>query len=91
MASPIINFQSISGFSISAQRENLPAGANVVLVDKTSGKTMPSPITPAAGSGPLTIQLPDKGPNKFPSGAYMLQAQDKAGALLAQSVEFFVA
>ncbi|HXN66024.1 MAG TPA: hypothetical protein VN926_00035 [Bradyrhizobium sp.] len=90
MASPIINFQSISGFSISAQYENLPAGSRVVLVDKTSGKAMPSPITPASGSGPLSIQLPNSGPNKFPLGAYVLQAQDKAGVFLAQSVEFFV-
>jgi len=29
-------------------------------------------------------------PNKFPAGAYFLQARDQAGAFLAQSVEFFV-
>lgn len=86
MASPIINFVSISGYSISAQYQNLPAGSQVVLVDKTSGKTMPSPVTSASGSGPLSIQLPDK----FPGGAYYLQAQDQAGASLAKSVEFYV-
>jgi len=91
MASPIINFVSISGYSISAQYENLPAGSQVVLVDKTSGKTMPSLVTSASGSGPLSIQLPDKPPNKFPGGAYFLQAQDQAGASLAKSVEFYVA
>ena len=87
MASPIINFVSISGYSISAEHKNLPPGSQVVLVDKTSGKTMPSPVTSASGSGPLSIQLP----NKFPGGAYFLQAQDQAGASLAKSVEFYVA
>ena len=87
MASPIINFQSIQGHSISAQYESLPAGSHVVLVDKTSGKAMPSPVTSASGSGPLSIQLP----NPFPGGDYFLQAQDQSGSFLAKSVEFYVA
>ncbi len=87
MASPIINFQSIQGHSISAQYENLPAGSQVVLVDNTSGKTVPNPVISASGSGPLSIQLP----NTFPGGAYFLQAQDQSGTSLAKSVEFYVA
>ena len=87
MASPIINFQSILGYSISAQYENLPAGSQVVLVNNTSGKPMPSPVTSASGTGPLSIQLP----NTFPGGAYLLQAQDQSGSSLAKSVEFYVA
>ena len=86
MASPIINFVSISGLDISGACQNLPDGAQVVLVNKTSGVTMPSPVTPASGSGPLAIELPAG----FPPGAYYLKAQDSAGSWLAQSVEFYV-
>ena len=84
MASPIINFQSISGHQVAAQYENLPAGSQVVFVDETSGKAMPSPVTPASGSGPLSITFTG------PSGAYYLQAQDQAGGYLARSVVFYV-
>jgi hypothetical protein len=86
MASPIVNFVSISGRKVSAAYETLPAGSAVVLVNKTSGETMPSPVTKAAGSGPLVINLGDG----FPSGVFYLKAQDQAGAHLAQSVEFYV-
>jgi hypothetical protein len=86
MASPIINFVSISGLDISAAYQNLPDGTQVVLVNKTSGLTMPNPVTSASGSGPLAIQLPAG----FPLGAYYLKAQDGAGSWLAQSVEFYV-
>jgi hypothetical protein len=86
MANPIINFASISGKEISANYENLPDRSQIVLVDKTSGKTMADPVTGAAGSGRLTIELP----LRFPSGAYCLQAQDQSGKYLAQSVQFYV-
>jgi hypothetical protein len=85
MASPIINFVSISGLDISAAYQNLPDGARVVLVNETSGATMPSPVTPARGSSPLAIELPAG----FPLGAYYLKAEDSAGSWLAQSVEFY--
>ncbi len=86
MASPIINFLGISGLDISAACQNLPDGTQVVVVNKTSGVTMPDPVTPARGSGPLAIQLPAG----FPLGAYYLKAQDSAGSWLAQSVAFYV-
>jgi hypothetical protein len=86
MATPIVNFVRISGRDISAACQDLPDATQVVLVNKTSGATMPNPVTPASGSGPLAIQLPAG----FPPGAYYLKAQDSAGSLLAQSVEFYV-
>jgi hypothetical protein len=86
MASPIINFVSITGLDISAAYQDLPDGTQVVLVNKTSGAAMPAPMTPASGSGPLAIQLPAG----FPHGAYYLKAQDSAGGWLAQSVDFYV-
>jgi hypothetical protein len=87
MASPIINFVSISARKISADYINLPAGSQVVLVDKTSGTTMAAPVTKAEGSGSLSITLSDA----FPSGDFYLLAQDRSGGGLAQSVEFYVA
>jgi hypothetical protein len=84
MATPIINFQSLSGEQVAAQYENLPAGSQVVFVNKTSGQVMPSPVTPASGSGTLSMTF------SAGSGAYYLRAQDHAGAYLAQSVVFYV-
>lgn len=86
MASPIVSFAGISGLDISAAYQNLPDGAQVVVVNKTSGVAMPDPVTPASGSGALAIQLPAG----FPPGDYYLKAQDSAGSWLAQSVEFYV-
>ena len=85
MATPIINFQSISGQQVAAQYQNLPAGSHVVFVNKTSGQVMPSPVTPASGSGTLSMTFSGG------SGTYYLKAQDQAGAYLAQSVVFSVA
>ena len=87
MASPIINFVSISGRSVSAQYENLPEGSQVVVVNSTSGKALAEPVIPATGSGSLAIELPAE----VRSGAYYLQAQNSAGAYLARSVVFYVA
>ena len=50
MASPIINFQGISGQQVAAQYENLPQGSQVVFVNETSGKALPSPVTAAVSS-----------------------------------------
>jgi hypothetical protein len=84
MASPIINFQSVTGQQVAAQYENLPQGSQVVFVNETTGKALPSPVTPASGSGTLALTF-SAGP-----GAYYLQAQDQAGAYLARSVVFYV-
>ena len=85
MASPIINFQGITGQQVAAQYENLPQGSQVVFVNETSGKALPSPVTAASGSGTLSITFSGG------SGAYHLQAQDQTGAYLARSVVFYVA
>ena len=84
MASPIINFQGITGHQVAAQYENLPQGSQVVFVNETTGKALPSPITAASGSGTLSMAFSGG------LGAYYLQAQDRAGAYLARSVVFYV-
>ena len=85
MASPIINFQSITGQQVAAQYENLPDGSQVVFVNETTGKVLPIPVTPASGSGTLSMTFSGG------AGAYYLQAQDQAGTFLARSVVFYVA
>jgi hypothetical protein len=85
MSNPVLNFVSVLGHQVNAGCENFPQGSRVVIVNKTSGATLPSPVTPASGTAPLGINLPDD----FPSGAYYLKGLDKDGGYLAQSVEFY--
>jgi hypothetical protein len=87
MSNPILNFVSILGNQVSATSANFPDGGRVVLVNKTSGATLPSPVTEVSSDGPLGITLPQP----FPAGAYYLKGLDKDGGYLAQSVEFYVA
>ena len=86
MSNPILNFVSIVGKQVSAMSVNFPDGARVVVVDKTSGETLSTPVTEASGSGPVAIALP----GDFPLGDYYLKGLDKDGGYLAQSVEFYV-
>jgi hypothetical protein len=87
MSDPVLNFVSILGHQVNAGCENFPPRSRVVIVNKTTGETLPSPVTPASGTAPLGINLPDD----FRSGAYYLKGLDKDGGYLAQSVEFYVA
>ena len=92
MAAPIINFQSISGQQVAAQYQNLPAGSKVVFVNKTSGQVMPSPVTPASGSGTLsmtfsggsgTYYFAGPGSGRRPSGAKRRVLRDLIECLFA--------
>jgi hypothetical protein len=85
MSDPVLNFISVLSHQVNAGCENFPEGSSVVIVNKTSGATLPSPVEPASGNAPLGIILPDD----FPSGAYYLKGLDKDGGYLAQSVEFY--
>ena len=80
---PIIDFVSIHGRTLAATFANLPPGAEIVLVDKTSGA--PFGASPAGASdGNATIIVP----MGAPAGDYYLRAEDSGGVNLAQSVEF---
>ena len=86
---PVINFVELENRVISATYRNLMIGAKIVLVDKTSGKPMPDPvstITSPVPNGSLRIRLPET----FPLGAYCLQALNAHGDFAAQSVAFYV-
>lgn len=81
-----INYKNISGRTASADYE-LPADAQIVIVNKTSGETLASPVTTVpATQGTLSIALPDS----VRAGAYYLKAQDSARNFIAESVDFYV-
>jgi hypothetical protein len=84
-ADPVINFTSLSGGAVSAEYANLPPGSQIVFVNQTSGQKYPG--IGAAGGGTVTIKVPAAAP----AGAYYLEATDKSGAYLAQSVVFQLA
>jgi hypothetical protein len=81
---PTINFTRISGQTVVASYTNLPPGAAIVFVDKTSGESFGGFLASGAGSA----AIPE--PAGLRSGDYYLKAQDSTGAYLAQSVEFHI-
>jgi len=86
---PVINFVELDNRVVSAIYRNLMIGAKVVLVDKTSDRPLPDPVTTVASPAPngsLRIRLPDT----VKPGAYYLKALNGHGAGVAQSVEFHV-
>jgi hypothetical protein len=86
---PVISFVELDNRIVSAIYRNLMIGAKVVLVDKTSDRQLPDPVTTVASpapSGSLRIRLPAT----VKPGAYYLKALNGHGADVAQSVEFHV-
>ncbi len=86
---PIIHFVELENRVISARYRNLMVRAKVVLVDKTSGKHLPDPVTTIASpipSGSLRIKLPET----VKAGTYYLKALNGHGEPAAQSVDFEV-
>jgi hypothetical protein len=84
MSDPFLNFVSVLRHQVNAGCENFPQGSSVVIVNQTTGEAMSSPVTPASGTAPLGINLPDD----FPSGEFYFKGLDKDGGYLAQSVIF---
>ena len=86
---PAINFIELEHRVISATYRNLMIGAKIQLVDKTSGRPLPDPVTTLTSpmpSGALRISLPAS----IPAGDYFLRALNGHGDFAAQSVVFRV-
>ena len=86
----VITFIEFENQVISATYRNLMIGAKVLLVDKESGHELPEPfvrIASPAPNGAVRIRLPAP----FKPGTYFLRALNGHGALIAQSVVFFIA
>jgi hypothetical protein len=84
-----INFVELENRVISATYRNLMVKAKVVLVEKSSGKPLPDPVTTIASPAPngwLRIRLPET----VEAGFYYLKALNGHGEAAARSVEFYV-
>ena len=84
---PRLNYLKQTGTEIKADYYDMPPGAQIVLVDQTSGKAL-SGGTPldSGGSGKIVVAIDAS----TPPGAYHLEAQDAEGDEIAQSVEFYI-
>ena len=85
----VINYVEIENRTVTATYRNLMISAKVVLVDKTSDRQLPDPVTTIASPAPagsLRIKLPAT----VKAGDYYLKALNGHGAPVAQSVEFYV-
>ena len=86
---PVINFVELDNRVVTAIYRNLMIRAKVVLVDKTSDRQLPDPVTTVTSPAPnglLRIRLPAT----VKPGADYLKALNGHGAYVAQSVEFYV-
>jgi hypothetical protein len=85
---PWINFKGQTTTEVDAEYGNMPTGAQVLLVDKTSGAIQEDSgvILDSGGSGKVSIEF-DPSTVK---GAYYLVAQDAAGETLTQTVMFYI-
>ncbi len=84
-----VNFVELDNRIISATYRNLMVKAKVVLVDKTSGRPLPDPVTTISSplpAGQLRIRLPDS----VKAGLYVLEAFNVHGDKVAQSIAFEV-
>jgi hypothetical protein len=87
---PVINFVEYENRVISAIYRNLMVKAKVVLVNKTSGESLPDPVVTISSplpNGSLRMRLPDS----VRPGTYYLKALNGHGQHAAQSVDFDVA
>ncbi len=85
---PSLNYRTQSSDAISADYIDMPATAQIVLVNNTSGASIGSP-TALAGSGKGTVMVPID--FSIPGGDYFLRAQDASTkAFIAQTVKFYI-
>jgi hypothetical protein len=84
---PRLNYKSQTKTEINADYFAMPAGAQIVLVDATSGTVLDGgTILDSGGDGKVSYAIDDS----TPGGGYFLAAQDAAGEELAQTMEFFI-
>lgn len=79
-----LNYVSQSAKSISVTYADMPADAEVVFVNQTSGTQTPAAGGALSGDGSADIPIPD-----LKGGEYHLLAQ-KSGQPLAQTVNFYL-
>lgn len=84
---PRLNYTGRTEAAANADYAGMPGGAQILLVDKTSGNALDGGvILYSGGSGSVEVTIDDS----TPSGAYYLTALDAAGEELTQTVEFYI-
>jgi hypothetical protein len=84
---PGLNYKSQTKTEINADYFAMPGGAQIVLVDATSGAVLDGgTVLDSGGDGKVSYAIDDS----TPSGAYVLVAQDAAGEELTQTVQFYI-
>ena len=84
---PGLDYKSQTKTEINADYFAMPAGAQIVLVDATSGAVLDGgTILDSGGDGKVSYAIDDA----TPGGGYFLAAQDAAGEEITQTVEFFI-
>jgi hypothetical protein len=82
----MLTYLSQTADSISVEYTNMPAGAEIIFVNKTSGaKTPAQGSSLGAGNGTAAIAIPS-----LSAGDYYLLAQSSGGQYIAQTVPFYV-
>ena len=85
---PSLNYTTQSSDAISADYDDMPANAQVVLVNDTSGDSV-GPPTALSDPGPGTVMFPID--FSIPGGDYVLRAEDASSkAFIAQTVTFYI-
>ena len=84
---PRLDYTGQTKTQINADYADMPGGAQITLVNKTSGAAAQGGlILDSGGSG--TVEIPVDATT--PAGAYILLAQDAAGEELTQTVAFYI-
>jgi hypothetical protein len=84
---PRLTYVNQTSESVSVDYADMPASADVVFVDQTSGEKTPSQSGALAGGGDGSTEIPIP---SLPAGKYYLLAQE-AGQYLAETIAFNIA
>jgi hypothetical protein len=83
---PDLDYVSQTPSSVSVTYSDMPAGAQVVFVNKVSGQNTPAQGNALSKGGSGSAEIPISG---ISSGEYYLQAQN-SGQSIAETVMFYI-
>jgi hypothetical protein len=84
---PRLDYTGQTEAQVNADYADMPGGAQIVMIDDTSGATLGGgTLLFSGGSGSVSVPIDAA----TPAGAYRLAAQDATGNELAQTVQFYI-
>ena len=84
---PRLDYTGQTEAQVNADYADMPDGAQILMVDDTSGATLGGgTLLFSGGSGSVSVAIDAS----TPAGTYRLTAQDATGNELAQTVEFYI-